>query len=88
MKKVKLVIPIIAIVIGTVTAWASRQQQGCMLLTQYYYNGSGYSPAGVLGTDYVCSSGNSICTYYHIGNSYASCQSGIYTPLHARSLKK
>jgi len=88
MKKAKFVIPAIAIVVGTVTAWASQPQQVCQGLTQYYFNGSTYIPAGVLGKDYICASGASTCTYYVAGGTYFPCQSGIYTPLRARSLKK
>lgn len=88
MKKAKLLIPLIAILVGTVTAWASQQQQGCALLPQYYYNGSSYIPAGVLGKDYMCVSGSSTCSYYVAGGTYYPCQAGVYTPLRAKALRK
>ncbi|MDO6433313.1 DUF6520 family protein [Flavitalea sp. BT771] len=88
MNKAKFVIPVIAIVIGVLTAFGSTTKQACTGVPQYYFNGSLYSPAGVLGKDYICLNGTSTCTYYTAGNTYQPCQSGIYTPLHANSSQK
>lgn len=88
MKKARLLIPLIAVIISTVTAWASRSKQQCLGAPQYYFNGSTYSPAGVLGRDYICANGTGTCTYYQAGNTYQPCQSGIYTPLNATPPKK
>ncbi|WP_368501896.1 DUF6520 family protein [Flavitalea sp. BT771] len=85
MNKAKLVIPAIAIVIGVFTAFASTTKQSCISEPQYYLNGTMYSPAGVLGRDYICANGSGTCTYIGGTSPYQPCQSGIYTPLHVRS---
>ncbi|MBN8856730.1 MAG: hypothetical protein J0H07_33045 [Sphingobacteriales bacterium] len=88
MKKIRLVIPVIAIVTGVFSALASSSKQACTMEPQYYYSGGRYFSAGVLGKDYICLSGGGTCTYIGAGNFFQPCQSGIYSSLHVRALKK
>jgi len=88
MKKIKVIIPSIAILTGSLVAFASRPHQACTLVPQYYYNGVGYVPAGVLGRDYFCANGTGTCTYFTAGNTYQPCQMGVYTPLNVTAPQK
>lgn len=50
----------------------------------YYYNGTGYMPAGTLGVTYVCESSPNVCTYTKSGNNYIPYQTmSTYTPIGA-----
>ena len=88
MQKIKFLLLFTAVVGAVAGALATRPQQACTMEPNYYWNGSGYSPAGVMGTDYICVMGNSTCTYDLLGSTYEQCQMGIYTPLKAISNKK
>jgi hypothetical protein len=45
-----------------------------------------------LGQDYYCATGSmgSVCTYFFVSgpNTYQSCQTGIYTSMYVKGLKK
>jgi len=88
MKKIKFFLLLIAIVAAVVGAFATRSGQGCTSVQQYYWDGTNYVPAGVLGLDYYCASGAGTCTYITAGNFYQPCQSGIYMPLNVKAPKK
>jgi hypothetical protein len=83
MKKAKLLISMVAIVVGVSTALATQPPQNCSGAAQYYFNGTTYVYAGTLGTDYYCASGSGWCTFGQTQTGYLPCQSGTYTPLHA-----
>jgi len=70
MKKIKWTILTIAILFSIGGAFASRPH--ALVSGLYYYDGSGYMPAGQLGVTYVCETSSNICTYTYSG--------GVYTP--------
>lgn len=80
MKKIKWTILTFAILCSIGGAFASRPhtlQSGL-----YYFNGSGYMPAGTLGVTYVCESSPNTCTYYLSGGVYMPYQTAsAYTPI-------
>ena len=84
MKKIKAAFIAIAIIAALSSAFAFRPCATCQGSTQYYWNGSGYVQAGILGVTYYCQSGPQWCTYYLANpndpNSYTGCQTGNYTP--------
>jgi len=88
MKKIRIILPAIAIVTGISAAFVSQPPQACLGAPQYYYDGSSYLPAGTLGKNYLCESGSSTCTYYGGNGTYLPCQSGIYTPFAVKAKKK
>jgi len=77
-----------AFIVALVSAFVTRPAQSCIGEPQYYFNGSAYIAAGVLGRDYICSTGSGICTYIGGNGSYQACQSGIYMPLHVQPATK
>ncbi len=58
--KIKWTILTFAILFSIGSAFATRPRA---LSTLYYYNGSGYVPAGTLGVNYVCETSPNVCTY-------------------------
>lgn len=86
-KKAQLLISFTAAVVGVAMALAFRQQQGCLGLPQYFYNGSTYVYAGTLGNNYMCTSGGGVCTYYLIGSTYEPCERGVFVPFNATKRK-
>jgi uncharacterized protein CbrC (UPF0167 family) len=80
MKKLKATLMALAIFLGVGGAIASTQSlPNCANMTQYYYTGSGYAPAGIEGYDYVCSWDHfSSCTYYYDtqAKGYRTCKYG------------
>ena len=68
MKKIKMTFMTLAILLSVGGAIASRPKP--MQSGLYYYNGSGYFPAGQLGVNYVCETSASVCTYTKSGNNY------------------
>jgi len=84
MKKIKAAFIAIAIIVALSSAFAFRPCVACQNATQYYWNGSGYVQAGILGVTYYCQTSAGWCTYYLTNpndpNSYGGCQPGSYTP--------
>ena len=80
MKKIKLSIMTLAIAlsIGGAFATSPHVTQDCQGATQYYFNGSGYILAGKIGVDYLCTTSNTVCTYYKVGSTYVPCMNGSY----------
>jgi len=79
MKKVKLAIITTAILLSIGGAFATKLNQVCAGHPQFYYNGSGWSPAGTMGWDYYCQDSPSTCTYYQVAGGFAGCSQGSYT---------
>ncbi len=80
MNKIKWTILTFAILFSIGSAFATRPHAN--FGTLYYYNGSGYSPAGTLGITYVCETSSNVCTYTYGGGVYTPYQtSSNYTPL-------
>ena len=88
MKKLRLAIVTLAIIFGMISAFATRSRQSCTMVPNYYWNGTGYSPAGALGQDYYCAQSGDNCTYTIIGGNYVYCQLGTYISLHIKGTKK
>jgi uncharacterized protein DUF6520 len=79
MKKIKLAIMVTAILLSVGGAFATKLNQACAGAPQYYWNGAGMIPAGVMGWDYYCAHDNgSTCTYYQVAGGYAACQLGVW----------
>jgi hypothetical protein len=87
MKRIKLAFISFAVLFAVTAAIASRPKWDCTGVTNYYWNGTGYSLAGVFGADYFCASSSNPCTYFLLGNSYQVCRTGTYTPMHANQKK-
>lgn len=84
MKKIKWTVLTFAIVLSIGSAFATRPHA---IGTLYYYDGSGYAPAGQLGVNYVCETSSDICTYTYSGGVYVPYQTastyinlGVTTP--------
>ena len=69
MKKIKWTILTFVVLFSIGAALATRPQRYQSL---YYYNGSQYLPAGVMGQNYYCVTSSTTCTYSYSG--------GVYTP--------
>jgi Family of unknown function (DUF6520) len=69
MKKIKWTILTFVILFSIGAAFATRPH---LKQTIYYFNGSEYLIAGVMGENYVCVQSSSTCTYTYSG--------GVYTP--------
>ena len=69
MKRIKWTILTFVILFSIGAAFATRPQQN---QTLYWYNGSQYLAAGVMGVNYYCLSSSNVCTYSYSG--------GVYTP--------
>jgi hypothetical protein len=79
MKKIKWTILTFVILFSIGAAFATRPHP-CQTL--YYYNGSQYLAAGVMGYNYTCESSSSVCTYSYSGGVYTPYMTGAsYTPL-------
>lgn len=78
MKRIKIIIMTLAILLSIGGAYATRRSFDCRTATQYYYNGSAYIQAGVIGRDYICQASSSNCTYWLVGGVYTMCQTGSY----------
>lgn len=87
MNRVKIAFVSFALLFSLSAAVATRPKCDCTQITNYYWNGSGYSLAGVFGVDYYCASSTSTCTYFQLGNAYQGCRIGTFTPLHANQKK-
>ena len=86
MNKIKLALIATAILTGVGGAFATKTCS-CEVATQYYFNGSGYTPAGEYGMDFDCFITAGVCTFYRPNpfsqpNYYAPCHEGAYQPLH------
>jgi hypothetical protein len=80
MNKIKWTILTFAILFSIGSAFATRPHAA--FGTLYYYNGSGYLPAGTFGVNYVCETSSNICTYTLSGGVYTPYQtSANYTPI-------
>lgn len=80
MKKIKWTILGFAILFSIGSAFATRPH--ALLTGLYYYNGSGYMPAGTEGLNYVCESSPDVCTYTLNNGVYTPYQTaGSYTPI-------
>jgi hypothetical protein len=90
MKKIKWTIMSLAIIVSVCGAFATRPKFTCTQLTQYYYTGTGYMPAGIVDVDYICSQGSTTCTYYTTngGITYSPCTVGVYDPCQGCIIKK
>jgi hypothetical protein len=69
MKKIKWTILTLVILFSIGAAFATRPHS---YQTLYWYNGSQYLAAGVMGLNYYCVSSSTTCTYSYSG--------GVYTP--------
>jgi hypothetical protein len=78
MKKVKLIIMATAILLSVGGAFATGLRFDCRFNPQFYFNGSGYLPAGRIGVDYACEGGLGNCTYIQVGNNWQACQVGTF----------
>ena len=78
MKKIKWTIMTIAICLSLGGAFATAPQTDCRTLTQYYWTGSGYMPAGIFGQTFLCDTGSDVCTYTFDGVNYWPCRQGTY----------
>lgn len=87
MKKAKIFLMSTAIMVAGVGALAMRSKQACLGVTNYYWNGSSYSPAGTLGSDFFCASSSNVCTYAMASGMYFPCTTGTYTPMGAKQKK-
>jgi len=79
MKKIKLIIMTTAILVSIGGAFATRPHYNCTFSTQYFWNGSGYSPAGTFGINFICQTGANSCSYTLVNGVYTQCRVGIYT---------
>lgn len=79
MKKIKLIIMTLAILLSIGGAFATRPHYDCTFSTQYFWNGSGYSPAGTFGISFICMAGVNSCTYVLVNGGYTQCRVGTYT---------
>jgi uncharacterized protein DUF6520 len=78
--KIKWTILTLAILFSIGSAFATRPRAN--FGTLYYYNGSGYLPAGTFGVNYVCETSSNVCTYTFSGGVYTPYQtSANYTPI-------
>jgi hypothetical protein len=69
----------LTLVLSVCGAFATRPHFDCSNMTQYFFVGGGYTPAGIEGVDYTCASGSTACTYYtNDGIHFAQCQVGTY----------
>ena len=85
MKRFKLILVSLVILLAIGSAWATRPCQTCTYYDQYHYaGGASFQPAGELGSDYYCTQGLGVCTYYKPlpftqPNLYLPCRTGVYT---------
>lgn len=87
MKKINLLMPFLTITLGLTAAFVTRPKDSCTMEPQYHFDGVNYVPAGTLGVDYLCSTGSGVCTYYMDSFTPRPCQGGVFTALHANSIK-
>ncbi|HEV2479235.1 MAG TPA: hypothetical protein VGS79_06215 [Puia sp.] len=79
MKKFKWSILSLAVILSLCGAFVTRPHFDCSTMTQYYYQGGTYFPAGEEGVSYICTSGSNTCTYYTTnGVNFFQCQAGVY----------
>jgi hypothetical protein len=83
MKKIKWTIMTAAVLFSVCAAFATRPKFDCTQATQYWYNGSGYAPAGTYGENFVCTDGTGTCSYYTTngGQTYLPCMEGTFEPI-------
>ncbi|HWK03369.1 MAG TPA: DUF6520 family protein [Puia sp.] len=86
MKKIKLLIMTLAILLSIGGAFATRPHYDCTFSTQYFWNGSGYSPAGQFGVNFGCLSSANSCSYVLVNGVYTQCRVGTYASLNADGL--
>lgn len=79
MKKIKWSILSLAVILSVCGAFVTRPHFDCSTMTQYYFAGGVYTTAGEEGVDYICTQGQSVCTYYtNNGQTFFQCQAGVY----------
>ena len=85
MKKIKLALMGTAITAAICSAFVTKSDPDCSGAPQYYYQGGGYYPAGIMGEAYDCDfgTGAGTCTYYKPDPAghpyqYAGCQLGDF----------
>jgi len=79
MKKFKWTILSLAVIVSVCGAFVTRPHFDCSTMTQYYFQGGVYFPAGEEGVSYTCTNGSGTCTYYtNNGITYFPCQPGLY----------
>jgi len=79
MKKIKWTILTFVVLFSIGAAFATRPKPYQSL---YYYNGSQYLAAGIMGYNYTCISSSATCTYSYSGGVYTPYMTGAqYTPL-------
>ena len=84
MKKIKLTILTFAVLLSIGSAFATRPKP--LQAGLYWYNGSGYLPAGQMGVNYVCETSSAVCTYTRSGSVYTPYQlASSYTPIGANT---
>ena len=84
MKKIKWTILTFAVLLSIGSAFAMRPHP--LQSNLYYWNGSGYMPAGQIGVNYVCETSSAVCTYTRSGGVYTPYQlASSYTPISATS---
>jgi hypothetical protein len=90
MKRIKWTVLSLAIIVSVCGAFATRPKFDCTTLTQYYFTGGTYMPAGQINIDYVCTQGSIICTYYTTngGITYTPCIVGVYDNCQGCAIKK
>jgi len=80
MKKIKWTILTFAVLLSIGSAFATRPKP--LQSNLYYWNGSGYMPAGQFGVTYYCTSSTSTCTYVLSQGVYTPYQTAAsYTPI-------
>jgi uncharacterized protein YxeA len=86
MKKIKVALNSVAILAAIGGAFATYDCKECEDNAQYIPVNNSYHKVGEYGTDYNCSVGEGICTYYNTdstGNTdnLLPCREGAYTPI-------
>ena len=81
MNKIKLIIMTLAILSSIGGAFATRPHYDCTFNTQYFWNGSGYSPAGTFGITFACLQSPNTCSYVLVNGVYTQCRIGTYTAI-------
>jgi hypothetical protein len=78
MKRIKWTIMTLIVSLSVGGALATAPQTDCRTLTQYYWTGAGYMPAGTYGVTFLCDTGADACTYTFDGINYWPCRQGTY----------
>jgi hypothetical protein len=86
MKKIKMVLVLLAIMIAIGGSFATAPCETCESYTQYYRDGNYYYPAGSYGDEYICEGTIGTCTYWRPNPVlqpfyYVPCRTGYYTPV-------